>query len=112
MTIFVDNVHIPARVGRHTSTWCHLVTDSPDLEELHRFAESIGLRRSYFQDKRHGPGDKGRPHYDVTAGKRAQAVAAGATEVDVRDLVDINARRCRAAEIESPTLFDDPTQVG
>ena len=47
MTVYVDDAHIPATVGRHTSSWCHLTADSP--EELHEFAGRLGLRRSYFQ---------------------------------------------------------------
>lgn len=95
MTIYVDNANIPAKVGRHSSVWCHLITDNPDLEELHQFAESIGLRRSYFQDKRYSPRDPGRPHYDVTARARARAVAAGAVEIDIREVRGVNERRRR-----------------
>lgn len=56
---------------------CHLYTDSADLEELHAFAERLGLRRAWFQPK---------PqvyycHYDLTPNKRAQAVRLGAVEV-------------------------------
>lgn len=102
MTIFVDNADIHANVGRHSSVWCHLITDNPDLEELHQFAERIGLRRSYFQDKRYGSKDPGRPHYDVTASKRAQAVTAGAVEVDICDVRAINKRRrAAAAQVDS-----------
>lgn len=99
MSVYVDNANIPAKVGRHDSTWCHLITDNPDLEELHRFAESIGLRRAYFQDKRYGPKDPGRPHYDVTASKRRAAVAAGAVEIDIRDVKAVNDRRRAAAGV-------------
>lgn len=52
---------------------CHMTCDG-DLEELHRFAERIGLRRSWFQ--------RGSlPHYDLTPNKRSQAVRLGAVEV-------------------------------
>ncbi len=37
----------------------HLIADS--IEELHTFANSIGLNRNYFYGKR-----KGHPHYDLT----------------------------------------------
>lgn len=78
MTVYVDDAHIPARVGVIRSKWCHLFSDTSD-EELHAFARKIGLRRSWFQH----PGDplQVRRHYDVTEGKRAQAVAAGAVEI-------------------------------
>jgi Protein of unknown function (DUF4031) len=70
VTVYVDNMQLQASVGPVTGT---------DIEELHQLAESIGLRRSWFQDHpRH-------PHYDVTDGKRWQAIRAGAQEVDVYD---------------------------
>lgn len=40
MTVYVDDMPIPAR-------WSHLMADTD--EELHRFAASIGLRRSWAQ---------------------------------------------------------------
>lgn len=93
MTVYVDDSFIPARVGRHASRWCHLFADTQ--EELHEFAESIGLRRSWFQPGK--PLKGGRPshlwHYDVTEGKRAEAVKAGAVEVTWRESVKIMAER-------------------
>jgi hypothetical protein len=50
------------------------MTCDGDLEELHRFAESIGLRRAWFQNHRVVP------HYDLTPSKRAAAVRLGAIE--------------------------------
>lgn len=88
MTVYVDNVGIVATVGRHTSSWSHLITDNTDLEELHAFAARLGLKRSYFQGK-----DPKRPHYDVTANKRAQAVRLGAVEIGFRDTAVILRRR-------------------
>jgi hypothetical protein len=61
---------------------CHMATDG-EPEELHRFAESIGLRRSWYQGGRLG-------HYDLTPSKRRLAVAKGAVEVLPTEL----ARRC------------------
>lgn len=83
MTIYVDNMFMSARVGRHRSRWCHLITDASDLRELHDFAVSIGLKRTYFQDI------PGHPHYDVTEGRRRRAVEAGAVEIDFRDISEI-----------------------
>jgi len=66
------------RVGaRNGDWWCHLFADSTD--ELHAFAERIGLLRNWFQ------GD----HYDLTPKRRAVAVAAGALEVDRRALAKL-----------------------
>ena len=62
--------------------WCHLVSDT-SLHELHEFAAALGIPRRAFQ------GD----HYDIPEEHRAAAVAAGADEVESRELV----RRLRAA---------------
>jgi len=48
----------------------HLFADG--VGELHRFAESIGLKRRWFQ------GRSALPHYDITQNKRNQAIKAGA----------------------------------
>jgi Protein of unknown function (DUF4031) len=99
MTIYVDNANISADVtdvatGRmYKSQWCHLFSSEIDQTELHEFAARIGLKQAWFQpgkdlldQSQHDPvGD----HYDLTAGKRRQAVAAGAVEVDLYQTVAI-----------------------
>lgn len=90
MTIFVDDVGIPAKVfnprsGRIVSSrWYHLISDQLDPAELHAFATRLGLCRYYFQEGKdilgQGP-DPGHDHYDVTEGKRRQAIRLGATPV-------------------------------
>lgn len=79
MAVYIDDAHISARVGRHNTHWCHLSADTQ--EELHTFAESIGLKRAWFQSERMLTW-----HYDVTANKRKQAVAAGAIECTSRQM--------------------------
>ncbi len=71
--IFVDEMKPckPNKNWRYNSS-CHLTTDG-DLEELHTFAERLGLRRKWFQDGRH-------PHYDLTYTKRLIAIRLGAKE--------------------------------
>lgn len=59
--------------ARNSGQWCHLSADTED--ELHAFAAKIGLKRAWSQ-KCGTP----RVHYDLTPGKRALAVARGATE--------------------------------
>lgn len=88
MTVYVDDSSIPATVpnGRvsHTSRWSHLFADTED--ELHEFATGkLGLRRSYFQEGK----PAWFPHYDVTSGKRQQAIRAGAQPVTWRESVKI-----------------------
>lgn len=51
------------------------------LDELHEFAEAIGLRREWFQNRR------GLPHYDLVASMRKKAVSAGATELSCMELI-------------------------
>lgn len=67
---------------------CHLTTDGP-IEELHSFAEQIGLRRIWFQP--HPKMD----HYDLTPRRRAVALAHGAVFVEAR--AQAVARRARRA---------------
>jgi Protein of unknown function (DUF4031) len=82
VSVYVDDSRIPARVGRLTARWSHLLADSP--QELHGFAERLGLRRDWFQDLPHG-----RWHYDVTESKRVEAIRLGATPITWRQAADI-----------------------
>lgn len=66
------------------------VDTSTPIEELHKFAESIGLRREWFQGA-------WMPHYDLTGNKRAEAIAAGAVVVDGERFVRILRRWRRQA---------------
>jgi len=85
--IYVD----PLRSTIPTKRWpyrrsCHLYADT--LDELHACARACGLRRCWFQNRRHFP------HYDLTPGKRLLAVNAGALETDARHAVEfVRARR-------------------
>jgi hypothetical protein len=99
MTVYVDDIRIPATVARFTAKWSHLIADTPD--ELHEFAARLGLRRSYFQDPVISGKPKATPgtleaemwHYDVTESKRQQAIRLGAVAVPWHDLPEIiNAR--------------------
>jgi Protein of unknown function (DUF4031) len=89
MTVYVDNARIPARVGRTAAHWSHLTADTKD--ELHTFAELLGLRRSWFQTCKRSascqpPERCPHWHYDVTDPQREQAIAAGARPVDIREM--------------------------
>lgn len=107
MAVYVDDAGIPADVRSgpvvHSSQWSHLFADTQD--ELHQFATGqLGLKRSYFQTG-HRRGD-GRPsphwHYDLTAGKRQQAIRLGAVPVSWRKAVDImHERDARTARTEA-----------
>ncbi len=100
MTVYVDDAGISASVhnqlsGRQiTDRWSHLTADTRD--ELHAFAaEKLGLQRSYFQPGKPRGGGCPSPywHYDVTSGKRWQAIRHGAVAVTSRELLEIIAER-------------------
>ena len=59
--------------------WCHMVSDS-SLEELHNFAERLGLHREKFQE--HGR----LPHYDLRPVVREKAMSLGAEAVSSKEL--------------------------
>lgn len=72
--IYVDRY--PDWIVHHKPKWLgggHLF--GTDLEELHRFAESIGLRREWYQGANF-------PHYDLVKSKRAQAIRKGAISLE------------------------------
>lgn len=74
MTVYVDDMKMPATVGRYTSNWSHLTADSS--EELLDFAKKLGLRPSWIQC----PGTW-KEHFDLTEGKRQQALKKGAVPI-------------------------------
>jgi hypothetical protein len=74
MTVYVDDMQMAATVGRYTAKWSHLTADTK--AELHAFAARLQLQRKWFQDK-----PRGLWHYDVTEGKRQQAIRLGAVEI-------------------------------
>ena len=58
---------------------CHLYAD--DVEQLHAFAQSIGLKRKWFQNKT-------LPHYDLTENKRQLAMDKGAFSITKKQVVE------------------------
>ncbi len=78
VTILIDE----ARWWWKGRRWCHLVSDA-SYDELHEFAERVGVPRRGFQ------GD----HYDIPEEYRPELIAAGAVQVESRELV----RRLRSA---------------
>jgi hypothetical protein len=87
MSVYVDPIFtwpISATKGaqaktvakRNNGQWCHLIGDTE--EELHKFAKLIGMRRIWYQDY----------HYDLTPGRRKEAVKQGAIELDRHTFTD------------------------
>lgn len=89
MTIYVDELqHWGWKLRGRTVQSCHMFTDSLDLEELHVFAERIGMKRAWFQQSRVSP------HYDLTPSRRALAVSLGAIQLGRREACTVwRARR-------------------
>ena len=81
VTVYLDDWRQPAHLGPVDDRWSHLVADSE--EELHAFADRMGMRRAWFQDR---PGRPHHAHYDLPERARAEAVAQGAVEISWRDL--------------------------
>lgn len=67
---------------------CHMLADT--LKELHAMADSLGLKREWFQDH-------GTPHYDICKSKRARAIELGAIEASRHQVVKL-IRQHRAAQ--------------
>lgn len=80
--IYVDDMRLPATVGRITSRWSHLFSDI-GREELNEFADRLGLSRAWIQDKTKFV------HYDVTESMRLKAISLGAESVSWRHSADV-----------------------
>lgn len=80
MAVYVDAL---IDYGWKLGPSCHLLADSE--EELHAFAATIGMKRSWFQS-----GEKhAMPHYDLVASRRRLAVAKGAVEISRKQLCEM-----------------------
>lgn len=72
MTLLIDPPNSPG----HGRMWSHLASDA-SYDELHRFAETLGIPRRGFD----------RDHYDIPAERYEHVVAAGAVPVTSRELI-------------------------
>ncbi len=91
--IYVDEPFVVSRGQR----WAHLTADSAD--ELHAFAERLGLFRQSFQTT---PGKPWKDHYDVTESTRELAVRMGAIPESCAEGVE-RRRKARRQARESST---------
>lgn len=84
MAVYVDNALIAWKppFNRYDRTWrmSHMFADT--VEELHAFAQMLGLRREWFQC----PPKATWEHYDVTKTVREKAIKAGAVQIQYREL--------------------------
>jgi hypothetical protein len=77
VTVYVDEVRRwPTKIACFRRGSCHLTADT--VEELHVFAFRLGLRREWYQPK-------SSPHYDLTPGRRLDALERGAVFVPAKE---------------------------
>ena len=86
MSVYVDSMRAP--LGR--MVMCHMLADTS--AELHAMADRIGVARRWCQHA-----GTPREHYDISLGKRALAVEAGAIEIGPRELGALLRKRRQAA---------------
>ena len=91
MTVYVDDMR--ARFGR--MIMCHMIADSD--EELRAMAQEIGVAQRWHQ------GD----HFDISLGRRALAVKAGAVEITIRQAAAMRARRSVTGSLGDPAEAED-----
>ena len=77
--LFMDSPRVRTVRGAKRLT-AHLVSDT-SLDELHTFAQSLGIPLRGFHDK------PGQPHYDLIEPYFEQAQAAGALLVPNREII-------------------------
>ncbi|MBM9461701.1 DUF4031 domain-containing protein [Nocardioides sp. zg-536] len=79
MTIHVDDMQLPARVGRMDGVWSHLLSDLPGAaghDELVAFAARLGIEARWIQNE-----GTATEHFDLTEPLRQRALALGAVPV-------------------------------
>jgi hypothetical protein len=75
--VYVDE---PRTFSLKFPDYCHIWSDGSD-DELHAFADSIGLQRSWFQNR------EGFHHYDLSLRKRKMVLSKGATFMPLADWI-------------------------
>lgn len=98
MSVYVDDGFCgpPGSWGKWTGGG-HLQADTEN--ELHAFAQTLGLKRSWFQRGSRSEA----AHYDLTASKRAKAIELGAISETWR-----NASRRRRPSRDTPLPDQGP----
>ena len=81
---------------------CHLIAD--DLEELHRAAMRLGLKRQWFQP------DCRNPHYDLMRSRIAAADLQGIPVVSREEFFEV-AARCRQSIAAAKEAQGGPDRV-
>lgn len=95
MTVYVDDMHRYDAGRFRRMKMSHMIADTD--EELHAMAARIGISRRWYQ------GD----HYDISLGKRALAVTAGAVEITWRQCGAMMFVRRRTGRLPAPDRAED-----
>jgi hypothetical protein len=103
VAVYVDKLR---NWGWRLGPSCHLITDGAN-EELHAFADRLGLKREWFQKSASGP------HYDLTARRRQRAIELGAIELEDRPFHAILKawRQAALARIRAATTEDEKQAI-
>lgn len=79
--IYIDNSNIKFK----NMIMRHMMSDRLDgHQELHDFAEKLGLKRDYFQNNK---GDS--PHYDISKSLKEKALELGAKEIFGKEIINL-----------------------
>ena len=78
MTVYIDDMFKAPKGQFGCMKMSRMMADNDD--ELHAMADLIGMDRQHFQ--RAPSGD----HYDISKGKRALAIEAGAIEITIYEM--------------------------
>ena len=76
MPVYVDKMKNTFR----NMVMCHMLADT--VEELHKMAKKIGLKKEWYQPK-------SMPHYDLSQSKRAVALKKGAIELSDEKFMEL-----------------------
>lgn len=79
MTIYVDDMRLPARVGPVEGVWSHLLSDLPGAEgraELLAFASRLGVESRWIQNE-----GTATEHFDLREPMRQRALELGARPI-------------------------------
>lgn len=100
MSVYVDGLKpsIKNKNWKYNKS-CHMVADS--LEDLHAFARKINMPMLWFQNR------LGMPHYDLTEGKRSEAVKAGAIEINDVQLVSMLCKSRATVSVKNNPIRHD-----
>jgi hypothetical protein len=90
--IIVDEARYPYRGQMYCHMMSSYVNPLEALAELHQFADTLGLKREWFQNH------PTHPHYDISPSKRALALRRGANEVSSREMVEVILRNIKIWE--------------